>query len=60
MDKINELKSVKQEIIREVEDYNLKNQNKLSDPLCEKLKRISLLDIRNHPDNLIDLYDLAL
>ena len=60
MDKNNELKSVKHEIIREVEDYNLKNQNKLSDPLCEKLKRISLLDIRNHPDNLIDLYDLAL
>jgi molybdopterin-guanine dinucleotide biosynthesis protein MobB len=60
MDKNNELKNVKHEIIREIENYNLKNQNKLSDLLCEKLKRISLLDIRNHPDDLIDLHDLAL
>lgn len=60
MDKINELKSVKQEIISEIEKFNSENRNKIPDLLCENLKKISLLDIRNHPDYLIDLYDLAL
>ena len=56
MDKMKELKNAKLDIIREIEEFNLKNQNKLSDLLYEKLKKIPLLDIRNHPAELIDLY----
>jgi len=57
MDKTNDLKNVKLDIIREIEEFNLKNQNNLSDLLCEKLKEVTLLDIRKHPDKLIDLYN---
>ena len=60
MDKMNELNNVKRDIIREIEKFNLENQNKIPDLLCEKFKKINLMDIREYPDKLIDLYHLTL
>ena len=57
MDKMNELNNVKLDIIREIEEFNLKIQNKIPDLLCEKLKKINLMDIREHPDKFIELYN---